>query len=96
MIDIFFSTEKDYSKLIIEEMSFFGLKQFSEKCYNIKRCYNFLEGVDRRNFKEYVYHRPLLKTWEKDLIWNFLNLYPDEPDYITKQELLEITKKGRL
>lgn len=66
--------------MVRDEMKFIGVKDFYIKCRVIRKKYRLMRLDEKWKYKYYVYSRPLLIEYYKDVIWEYLNDFAWERD----------------
>ena len=82
--------------MIKEDMQFIGIKDFYIKSTYVKEIYNELTLQEKWEYKYYIYARPFLKDYFKDIIWEYLNEELGSIYYINELQLYCISRKSKI
>lgn len=82
--------------MVREDMQFVGIKDFYLKCAYVKEIYEELSLQGKWEYKYYVYARPFLKDYFKDIIWQYLNEDEESVFYISEITLYTESKKSKI
>lgn len=87
---------KEYQYMMKEDMQFIGIKDFYIKSNFIRAEYKVLPLDKKWEYKYYVYSRPFLKDFFKDIIWQYLNESEESIFYISEIDLWGFSRKSKL
>lgn len=82
--------------MVKEDMQFIGIKDFYIKSNYVKENYVCLSLKEKWEYKYYVYARPFLKDYFKDIIWQYLNEDEDSVFYISEYTLYSESRKSKI
>lgn len=88
--------EEKKSMYVREDMQFIGIKDFYIKSEYVKLMYQCLPLHEKWEYKYYVYARPFLKDYFKDIIWEYLNEEQGSIFYKDRIALYNISRKSRI
>ena len=82
--------------MVKEDMQFIGIKDFYAKSQYIRLIYQDLTLQEKWNYKYYIYARPFLKDFYKDIIWEYLNEERESIYYLDQISLYNISRKSKI
>ena len=82
--------------MIKEDMQFIGIKDFYTKSRIVKLIYEDLTLQEKWEYKYYIYARPFLKDYFKDVIWEYLNEIEGSPYHLDQIQLWGISRKSKI
>lgn len=82
--------------MIKEDMQFIGIKDFYIKSTYVKEVYRGLSLQEKWEYKYYIYARPFLKDYFKDIIWEYLNEDFGSFYHIDELKLYCISRKSKI
>jgi len=82
--------------MVKEDMQFIGIKDFYIKSTFVKETYQELNLQEKWEYKYYIYARPFLKDYFKDIIWEYLNEDFGSPYHINELNLYCISRRSKI
>lgn len=82
--------------MVKEDMQFIGIKDFYAKSQYVRLIYQDLTLQEKWNYKYYIYARPFLKDFYKDIIWEYLNEERESIYYLDQISLYNISRKSKI
>lgn len=69
-------------KIIDKRLVFYGVDHFFKKRLIIKTILYTKTSIERTIYQWYIYSRPFISDNMKNNIWDYLNDYMSEPDFV--------------